>query len=273
MSKLKKLFTNSGSTAAYAAISGVFTLVPEDFFKLGVFNCDWSESAVVLMNRMIVCIFIFCIANIIYFFWRKQRTKVFITDKNSSIEVYYGDLIKVRDGKKIIHFDECYTTIVGSKPGDIKPNSVCGQYLAQHPIDDIHALIDNAGVKPKGHSLFENRDRYEPGIIIPKDDYLLMAFAKLDKEGRGFHTYDSYLKCLDKLWEQIDLYHGTNDVYIPILGSRVTRFDKDLTQQELLDIMIASYRLHPQKLRKPNILHIVCKEREGFSLNDILGVE
>lgn len=47
----------------------------------------------------------------------------------------------------------------------------------------------------------------------------------------------------------------------------------DLTQQELLDIMIASYRLHPKKLKKPNTLHIVCKERDGFSLNAIFGVD
>lgn len=100
-----------------------------------------------------------------------------------------------------------------------------------------------------------------------------IKFAKLDEGGRGFHIYESYLKCLDKLWEQIDLYHGTKDVYIPIFGSRITRFDKELTQQELLDIMIASYRLHPKKLRTPNLLHIVCKEREGFSLNNIFGVD
>ena len=43
--------------------------------------------------------------------------------------------------------------------------------------------------------------------------------------------------------------------------------------KELLDTMISSYRLSPKKMKKPYKLHIVCREREGFSLNDIFGVE
>ena len=116
-------------------------------------------------------------------------------------------------------------------------------------------------------------DRYASGTIVPNGDYLLMAFAKLNQNGLGHLTYDEYLECLNSLWEQIDLWHGTSDVYVPILGSKITRFDKELTQQELLDTMISSYRLSPKKMKKPYKLHIVCREREGFSLNDIFGVE
>ncbi len=100
-----------------------------------------------------------------------------------------------------------------------------------------------------------------------------MAFTKLDKNGLGCLTYEEYIECLEKLWEQIDLRHGTSDVYLPILGSNIVRFDKDLTQQELLDIMINSYRLSPKRMKKPYTLYIMCKKREGFSLNDIWGVE
>lgn len=275
MSKIKKIFTNNGSAAAYAVISGVFTLIPEDFFKLGFISCEWSESAVVLMNRIIVCVVILFLANIIYFYRRKHRTKVFITSNDYSIEVCYDDLLKIRDGKKVIHFDECFTTTVGNNPEEVKPDSVCGQYLQQHPVTDteMQSLIIAAGVKSVGTSLYNKRAKFAHGVLVPREDFLLMAFAKLDKKGLGTLSYVAYLECLDRLWGQIDCYHGTDDVYIPILGSRITRFDKDLTQQELLDVMIASYRLHPKKLKTPNILHIVCKEREGFSLNDIYGID
>lgn len=204
--------------------------------------------------------------------YRMMRNSVTISDRNSVIVIEYGDLIN-KGGKKVINFDECFTTTVGNKPEDVKPESLCGQYLTKYPIDDIQSMISNAGLKPMGLSMYGNKMCYEHGVLIPRDDFFLMAFAKLNNDGLGFLTYESYLKCLDKLWEQIDLYHGTDNVYLPILGSRITRFDKDLTQQELLDIMIASYRLHPKKLKKPNILHIVCRKREEFSINKVFGVD
>ena len=65
MSKVGKLFTNTGSTAAYAVISAVFTIFPEDLFKLGLIRCDWSETAVVLVNRILLCLVTFLLGNII----------------------------------------------------------------------------------------------------------------------------------------------------------------------------------------------------------------
>ena len=99
-----------------------------------------------------------------------------------------------------------------------------------------------------------------------------MAFAKLDKNGRAKLNYDEYLSCLSVLWEQLDIYHGTSDVYIPVLGSFITNFDKNLSQQQLLEIMINSYKLSPKKMNDPFKLHIVYRKRDGFLLNEILGV-
>lgn len=273
MSNSCRLLIGKGSTWAYAIMSGILAFVPEEVFKYGFIPCEWPDVAIVIVNRILLFLLIFALSNIIYYCYRSFRRSVSLSDRTTEIQVRYGDICKIRKGIKVINFDECYSTTVGTRPAEIKPDSVCGQYLKKYPIEDIQPLLDQAGIKPKGKSEFGDKDSFEPGILLPRNDFYLMAFAKLDKDGRGFHTYESYLRCLDKLWEQIDLYHGTEDVYIPILGSRITRFEKEFTQQELLDIMIASYRLHPRKLRKPNTLHIICKEREGFSLNDIFGVD
>lgn len=273
MSKLKRILLNAGSTAAYGLISTIFMFVPEEVFKIGFVQCDWSDSAIIIANRIILSVAVLAIANIIYHCWYKRRQSVTIADNKCSVKIEYGDIIKITDGKKVINFDECFTTTVGERPQDIKPGSVCGQYLAAHPIDNMQSLIQASGIQPSGVSQYNNLPKYESGILIPKDDYLLMAFAKLDRNGLGKMTYAQYKDCLNKLWEQIDLYHGTDDVYLPILGSRITRFDKELSQQELLDIIIASYRLSPKKMKKPSTLHLICKQREGFSLNDVFGVD
>ncbi len=273
MNKIKRLLWNKGSSIAYAIITAIFTLVPEGVFKFGIVDCTWPEGICILINRLIVCILVFSLANIAYRCHRKHRKEVAISGKTFSIKIEFNDLFKVKCGKKVINFDECFTTKVGEKPEDIKPDSLCGQYLMKYPINNMQELIDATGLRPIGASLYKNRPKYAQGTLIPRDDFLLMAFAELDEKGRGTITYDKYLECLNRLWEQIDLYHGTDDVYLPILGSRITRFDKELTQQELLDIMITSYRLSPKKLKRPSVLHIVCKEREGFSLNNVYGLD
>lgn len=57
---------------------------------------------------------------------------------------------------------------------------------------------------------------------------------------------------------------------ISILGSGNTRMDSGLlNQQELLDIIISSYKLSSHKIKSPYKLHIVCKKNDDFSLNQI----
>ena len=273
MNRIWNFFSNKGSTAAYAIITAIFTLVPEGVFQKGFIQCTWPDTAIIMINRLIVCAVILVLSNVAYQYYRKHRKYVCIKGKSYNISVEYGDLLQIEKGKKVINFDECFSTSIGEKPEDIKKDSVCGQYLTKHPIEDINQLIVSSGVKPSCKSSFNQKDSYTLGTIIPRGDFLLMAFAKLDKDGLGKMTYSQYLECLNTLWVQIDRYHGTDDVYLPILGSRITRFDRELTQQELLDIMLSSYRLSPKKLKQPNTLHIVCKEREGFSLNDAYGID
>lgn len=98
-----------------------------------------------------------------------------------------------------------------------------------------------------------------------------MAFAKLDERGaRKFFSYQEYLDCLSNLWKEINIYYGQKDVCIPILGSGLTRInDASLNQQELLEIIILSYKLSPYKIKKTYKLCIICKENDDFSLNKI----
>ena len=275
MNKIIAIFTNTGSTVAYAIISAIFTVIPEDVFQLGFIPCDGSLTEIVVYNRLIVCLIIFVLANLTYWRYKKYRQSVSLTGKDYSISIEYGNLFKIPQGKKVINFDECYSLNVGQKPEDIKPDSVCGQYLSQYPInhDEMLYLLQQTNVHTVGILQCNNKPKYQSGIIVPRNDFFLMALAKLDENGLGRMTYEQYLDCLDLLWQQIDKYHGTEEVYVPILGSKITRFDKELTQQELLDVMIASYRLSPFKMKVPYSLHIVCMKRDGFSLNNVFGVD
>lgn len=83
-------------------------------------------------------------------------------------------------------------------------------------------------------------------------------------------TREELNECLSILWIEIDKYYGQQDVCILILDSGITRMDDtSLMQQELLDIIIESYKLSAAKIKKLSKLCIVCKRTDDFSLNRI----
>ena len=111
---------------------------------------------------------------------------------------------------------------------------------------------------------------YESGTLLPYGKFLLMAFGKLDKNGRAVMSREDYLSCLNTFWKEIDKYYAQTDVAIPILGAGLTRFEGEmLSQQQLVDIIISSYKLTPYKIKSPNALRIICRKSDDFSLDKI----
>lgn len=266
-------FLKKSCAWALSIITVIFTFVPETYFgKLKLLSTASNEANIVLIRVLAfgVVLLFSIIGNGLYLLCRKTIT---IKGNNYSIKIIYGDLLEMHNCKKVIPFDECFTTSVGSSPSDVNPNSICGQYLIKNPIQDMQGLIDNSHLEPlKSNSKYEKKDRYESGKLVQNGDDLLMAFAKLDKDGLGGLTRDEYLDCLSMLWEEVDKYYGQKDVCIPILGSGATRkYCASVTQQQLLDMIIMSYKLSPYKIKSPYKLYIVCKKHQDFSLNKIGG--
>ena len=82
-----------------------------------------------------------------------------------------------------------------------------------------------------------------------------------------------HLQCLDLLWRELENHYSQKDVCIPILGAGITSFDggsgASVSQQDLLDMMIWSYKLSSHKIKAPHRLRIVCKKNSGFTINNI----
>lgn len=268
MSKFKII--KNCSTYALSIITLILTIVPEAFFKKYKWK-NTSDEINVIITRVMLFGVIFAITIIVYALYLHFRKSVRLKGHNYSIQIEYKDLFKMETCKKVINFDECFTTNIGSAPSDINADSVCGQFLQKYRIQNMQNLIQNAQLKPaRSRSKFQGKTRYESGKLVPYNDFLLMSFAKLNENGSGEITHDEFLDCLSILWEEIDKYYGQQDVCIPILGSGVTRMgDESLTQQKLLDIIIESYKLSTHKIKLPYQLHIVCKKNDNFSLNRI----
>lgn len=273
---------------ALAVTTTIFTFVPEGLFTYFPWNVygllvnfesinHYALYMATLINRGSCFIAIWLLWYLAYRIYLSCRKHVTIKNRHYIIRVEYGDVMKKKECKRVINFDECYTTTVGERPEDINRVSLCGKYLLANPKLDINHLIKMAKVKPsEGKSRFQQQTRYEPGTIVPNGDDLLLAFAPLDADGRGrFPSLKEYKECLVTMWDELDKYYGQNDVCIPVLGSGVTRFGEDSdnspTQQELLDMIIWSYKLSSNKIKPPYKLRIICQKRNDFSLDHIDG--
>jgi hypothetical protein len=276
-----------GLVWAFATFSVIMTFLSESIFS----NCciikkeiienskyfSWLD--VVALNITVMKFAVFAglvvvafLLSYVYSFIRREK----IEGNNYSIVIEYGNLLKKKKGQRLINFDECFTATVGSGTADIKKDTVCGQYLIQNPDLDVQSLIAASGAKPcRRKSKYNNSTCYEPGTIVANGDDLLMAFTRLESNGKSMKfTVEEYLKCLSLLWEEIDNNYNNKDVYIPVLGSGMARFEngtsQSISKQELVDLMIASYKLSPHKLKNKNALHIVCRRSADFSMDKLI---
>lgn len=280
-------FFKKSVTWAFAIVTGIFTFVPESCFGNFIWisqnfleQCKWfselnAQDINIIISRLMCFFAVWIVTSIIYVLFRILHYWTTIHGDNYSIRVEYGNIFKKKKCKRVINFDECFTTHVGDKIADINPNSICGQYLTSHPNLNIQKLIDDANTTPaRSKSHYQQKTRYDSGTVVPNGDDLLMAFVKLDNNGKGrFFSRDEYLQCLDLLWRELENNYNEKDVCVPILGAGTTSFDggsgASISQQDLLDMMILSYKLSSHKIKAPHKLRIVCKKNAGFSINKI----
>lgn len=280
-------FIVKSGTLAFAIVTGVFTFTPEAFFgkhewitQEALEQCKWFarldvQDVNIIISRLVCFLLIWIVISFLYAIFLKFRKWITIKGQNYSIRVEYGNILKTKNCKRVINFDECFTKQLGNATADINQDSICGQYLTLHSDLDVQRLIEAAQITPaRSKSKYQNKTRYDSGTIVPNGDDLLMAFAKLDEKGKGrFFSRDDYLVCLDLLWKELENNYSEKDVCVPILGAGTTSFDggagASISQQDLLDMMIWSYKLSSHKIKAPHKLRIVCRKSSGFTINNI----
>ena len=78
MNRITTIFMNKGSSIAFALIGFIFTIVPENVFGIGFFPCNWSDSTIIIVNRIITSLAIFVIVNLIYQLYIRKRRYVIL---------------------------------------------------------------------------------------------------------------------------------------------------------------------------------------------------
>lgn len=266
-----KFFMKECMYLSWAVVSIFFTIIPESIFSIFKIMPNFSDDINVIINRIFLCFIVLLIVSIVIAIKFDFGNSCYIKDRDFTIKITTKDIFKIKKCKTVIAFDECFTTTVGESPELVKPSSICGQYLEKYPINNIQELIDLSNLNPdESKSRYNNLTKYKSGKLVRRNDYLLMAFAKLDEIGLGGFAFDEYIEALYTMWKEIDANYAGKDVCISILGAGLTRMEPySFTQQELLNIIIGTYKLSSKKIKHPNKLIISCKEQDGFSMKKI----
>jgi hypothetical protein len=212
----------------------------------------------------------------IYLWYQANNlTDVKIDIEGSTVNIKSGDLF-TENGFKVIPFNEYFDTIVDEKI--IASSSLNGVYinncldttvqdLDNHIIQnsDNEDVIDNNSTRRLGGKTI----KYKISTIIVYKDFLLTAFAKFDDHNKAVLTMPEYLEFLINFWDRVNRVYAQRSVSVPIFGSGITRIKehKNISDEDLLKIMIWTFKLSEMKFKHPAKLSIIVHKDKIKSID------
>ena len=189
-----------------------------------------------------------------------KKKSVTIKIRNTKIIIKEGDLFTEK-GKKVIAFNEYFDT----QADDIiiAKGSLNGIFVTEH-VSDVSAIdqhISEFLAKRKPAFVDECRlgkkPRYDLGTIVPYNDFYLLAYSRFDENNSAYLEKEDIAKVYLKMWSEIDILKACNSICMPVLGSsRIVR-NMDYTPQQLLELLLWSFRISGVKMTRLATITIV----------------
>ena len=268
--KLKVKFFDKKLRKNYLVVLSVISLICSFIFISVEIpdNCKISVEIYIVVILLIIYIIMWAIANF------QNKTTLYIN--NSTIVVKIGDIFK-EDGLKVIAFNEYFDTQADNRI--VAENTLNGIYIKSkiNVVKELDNLIDN-DIDLNKKIIQNNYDRsngkkkkYKLGTIFQNDGYLLTAFTKFDNDNKAYLSMNDYINFLLNFWNEIDVIYAGRSVSIPLLGSGITRFtDREsntIPEQELLELLIWSFKISRIKFTYPSKVSIIIHESKKDKIN------
>jgi len=228
--------------------------------------------------RLLWLLCFFSILVLFFSFYKSILVKYFfkIKVKNITIHIKQGDIFNA-DGKKVIPFNEYFDTNVDDKV--ISKKTLHGIFINKY-IDDIGCLkqeienSDNSNTS-LGKYTKNNRGVYPLGRIIPFKDFFLLSFSKFNEHNEACLTKSEYEKCLVIMWEEVCRKYAHYPVFLPLLGSGITRIEDwlDRTDNDLLKSMLRTLYISGVDIRKPITIVLTKEAINRINLYELKGVK
>lgn len=93
--------------------------------------------------------------------------------------------------------------------------------------------------------------------------------TKFDNDNRAKISQKEFLEFLLEFWENIDIKYNNRKIIVPLLGSGITRFEKNIKPQELLSQIIWIFKLSQISLKSGLKIIIHENMKEQINLYEI----
>ena len=221
---------------------------------------------------------VFLLILVVVYAWLWYRSNnlknVDLNIEGSKVAIKTGDIFQ-QPGFKAIAFNEYFDTQVDDKI--ISKHSLNGIFIDKHlpkTLSDIDSLIDNyqfedeeaieRDVQRSGKTI-----KYKVGTVCVYDEYILAAFSKFDSKNKAVLTMPEYLEFLINFWDNVNRVYAQKDVSVPVFGSGITRIKehKNISDEDLLKIMLWTFRISEMRFKYPAKLSIIIHKDKIDSIN------
>jgi hypothetical protein len=260
----------------FSVISGILSYIL-------LFNIITEEYKECLKYFGYLSFFVLIIIYLIIWYRANKLTNINIDIDGSNVNIKCGDLFS-EDGLKTIAFNEYFDTIVDDKL--ISNKSLNGVFINKYFSGKIKELDDFIVEKADELDVVNNQVtrrlggktvQFKLSTIFVYDEFILTAFSKFDEHNKASLTMPEYIEFLINFWDRVNRVYAQKTVSVPVFGSGITRIKehKNISDEDLLKIMLWTFKLSEMKFKHPAKLTIVIhKDKIGqINLFNIKSIE
>ena len=266
------LLWKDSTNMAFAILAGIETLLAVSAISLEKFWGDYSW-----IIKLLFIIGIFLIIDIVIFIIKRHLAKdgISLSIRGIKVNIRKGDIFEA-NGWKVIAFNEYFDTQVDDII--IAHNTLNGKFIDDY-VTDINELNHVISAETDDNTSFKRRTRnnriiYPLGRIIRYKDYMLLAFTHFDNN-QAHLTQKDYENCLRVMWAEISRTYANRPIFIPLLGSGITRFDgtPHKANFDLLRCMLCTLRTSGVNINQPITILLTEETMRSINIYEIKGVK
>ncbi|WP_282002822.1 macro domain-containing protein [Veillonella denticariosi] len=245
----------------------IVTIISTIFTILGVSLSVIEDFGILIKLGILILCFLIIVGLSYFAIGRIYREAVCLNINQNLVDISYGNLFEV-DGWKVIGCDTHFDTRVDDSV--ISKKSLHGQLILNHGnIDDINVLVKEEAERLKLKCNNDGLYSFPLGTVIRYDSsydhqtYLMLSMTELNSRNEAYTNMVEFINTLSIMWKEINRVYASHDIVIPVLGTGISRFDSNKSEEELLKAML--YTLYISGVKFNSRINIVIYRNERKS--------